>query len=344
MAPEITVITKRGSETLMSKRISLDETGKVRSDGSNCLMVQGTATRATAATACDLATLILSCRSDQAISLGYLKAGLPDPVAITTKKKLTEKSGAIARTRDFIDYVPGSPGWALIDFDLKGMPPDVEGAIEAAGGMWNALLTVAPGLQRAARVSRASTSAGLYRTDTGEQFAGSGGAHHYVLAKDAGDIERFLRDLHDRCWLHGLGWHLIGARRAVARPLAGRPHGRLRRTAVFRGRAGHRAAAGAGPVQARPRGIRGRGDRHRPGRAPAYGIRAAPRRRGQGRQRRSPRQGGRGNPHPARSSARRQNISEVRHAAGLSAAAGHGTPSRGFAAVPRTGVRSSRHQ
>ena len=82
MAPEITVITKRGSETLMSKRISLDETGKVRSDGSNCLMVQGTATRATAATACDLATLIMSCRSDQAISLGYLETGLPDPVAI----------------------------------------------------------------------------------------------------------------------------------------------------------------------------------------------------------------------------------------------------------------------
>ena len=79
MAPEITVITKRGSETLMSKRISLDETGKVRSDGSNCLMVQGTATRATAATACDLATLILSCRSDQAISLGYSTPAMDKP-------------------------------------------------------------------------------------------------------------------------------------------------------------------------------------------------------------------------------------------------------------------------
>ena len=131
-------------------------------------------------------------------------------MAITTEKKLKEKPGAIARTRDFIDYVPGSPGWALIDFDRKGMPSNVETAIEAAGGMWNALLTVAPGLQQAARVSRTSTSAGLFRTDTGEQFAGSGGAHHYVLAKDAGDIERFLRDLHDRCWLQGLGWHLIG--------------------------------------------------------------------------------------------------------------------------------------
>src|SRR5262249_24515705 len=38
----------------------------------------------------------------------------------------------------------------------------------------------------------------------------SGGTHHYVLVKDAGDIERFLQDLHDRCWLNGLGWHLIG--------------------------------------------------------------------------------------------------------------------------------------
>jgi len=28
--------------------------------------------------------------------------------------------------------------------------------------------------------------------------------------KDASDIERFLRDLHDRCWQHGFGWHLVG--------------------------------------------------------------------------------------------------------------------------------------
>ena len=34
--------------------------------------------------------------------------------------------------------------------------------------------------------------------------------HHYVLVRDGGDIERFLKDLHDRCWLHGFAWHLIG--------------------------------------------------------------------------------------------------------------------------------------
>ena len=98
----------------------------------------------------------------------------------------------------------------LIDFDTKGMPAEVAARIEAVGGVWSALTTVAPGLKDAARVSRASTSSGLFREDTGEQIADAGGLHIYVLVKDGGDIERFLHALHDRCWLHGLGWHVIG--------------------------------------------------------------------------------------------------------------------------------------
>jgi hypothetical protein len=211
VAPEITLITKGDANPLMSKRVFLDERGKIRSDGSQCLMVQGVAARATAETANDVAEHIVACGSDQALALGALKSGLPDSVAITTERKLTNRPDAISRSRHYIDYRQETPAWALIDFDTKGMPANIAAAIEAAGGGWSALLRVAPGLQSAARVSRASTSAGLFRTDTGEQFAGSGGAHHYVLVKDGGDIERFLRDLHDRCWLHGLGWHLIGA-------------------------------------------------------------------------------------------------------------------------------------
>ena len=210
MRPEITLIKKSGPNPIMSKRIFLDEQGKVRSDGSQCLMAQGTATRAAAETAADLAKHIMACGSDQAIALGALRADLPDPAKITTRAKLKDNPGAITRSRDFIDYRPGTPAWALIDFDTKGMPANVAASIEAAGGMWNALLTVAPGLQRAERVSRASTSSGLYRPDTGTQFGGSGGVHHYILVKDASDIERFLRDLHDRCWQQALGWYLIG--------------------------------------------------------------------------------------------------------------------------------------
>jgi hypothetical protein len=209
MKPEITLIKKSGRQPVMSKRIFLDELGKVCSDGSQCLMANGTATRATAETAAELAQHIEACGTDQAIALGALKGDLPSPVQITTSARLKDNPGAISRCREFIDYRPG-PAWALIDFDTKGMPANVAASIEAAGGMWNALLTVAPGLERAARVSRASTSSGLYHSDTGAQFSGSGGAHHYVLVKDASDIKRFLGDLHDRCWQHGLGWHQIG--------------------------------------------------------------------------------------------------------------------------------------
>jgi hypothetical protein len=244
MRPEITLIKKSGPNPVMSKRIFLDEQGKVCSDGSQCLMAQGTATRAAAETAADLAKHITACDTEQAIALGALRADLASPAEITTHAKLKDNPDAITRSRDFINYCPGTPAWALIDFDTKGMPANVAASIEAAGGMWNALLTVAPGLQRAARVSRASTSSGLYRSDTGTQFDGSGGTHHYVLVKDGSDIERFLRDLHDHCWQHGLGWHLIGrSGQLLDRSLVDRMVGYGERL-CFEG-ACHRAAPGA---------------------------------------------------------------------------------------------------
>ena len=101
------------------------------------------------------------------------------------------------------------PAWMLIDFDTKGMPVEVAARIEALGGVWSALTTVAPALKDAARVSRASTSSGLSREDTGEQIADAGGLHFYVLITDGGDVSRSLHALHDRCWLHGLGWLVI---------------------------------------------------------------------------------------------------------------------------------------
>jgi hypothetical protein len=208
--PQITLITKGDVPPLMSKRISLDGDGKLKSDGSECRMIAGTAARAFAGTASELARIIQSCGSHQAIALGALREDLSCPVSVTTKSRLDQNPGTIARTRDYVDYRPGCPAWALIDFDTKGMPKEVSDRIDAAGGMWNALLTVAPELAKTARVSRASTSAGLFRRDTGERIPGSDGLHHYVLVYDGGDIERFLNDLHDRCWLHGFGWHLIG--------------------------------------------------------------------------------------------------------------------------------------
>src|ERR1700730_3819773 len=191
MTPQITLIKKCGPNPLMSKKIFVDEQGKLQSDGSQCVMVQGTATRLRAATASDLATIISDCCSDEAIALGSLKDGLPNSVPITVLSKIKDNAGAISRSREFIDYHPGTPAWALIDFDTKGMPAHIAARIEAEGGMWNVLLTVASGLARAARISRASTSSGLFHLDTGEPLPGSGGLHVELLLRERGDTERF---------------------------------------------------------------------------------------------------------------------------------------------------------
>ena len=60
-----------------------------------------------------------------------------------------------------------------------------------------------PALSDVARVTRRSTSAGLSRSDTGEALPGSDGVHVYVEEKDGADSERFLKALHERCWLAG---------------------------------------------------------------------------------------------------------------------------------------------
>jgi hypothetical protein len=55
MKPEITLIKKRGPKPVMSKRVFLNEQGKVCSDGSQSLMAHGIATAA-AETAANLAS------------------------------------------------------------------------------------------------------------------------------------------------------------------------------------------------------------------------------------------------------------------------------------------------
>jgi len=210
LVAQVTLITKYDEPTLLSKRIFLDGQEQLQSDGSSCRMVYGSAARTSAATAHDLAQIIANCSSDQAIALGRLKDDLPDQVEVTVPSRLKHHPGAITRSRDFIDYLHGRPAWALIDYDTKGIPNEVAERIQAAGGMLSALLSVAPQLELAARVSRASTTAGLFNSASNEPISGSNGLHHYVLVRDGTDIERFLKDLHNRCWLLGLGWHMIG--------------------------------------------------------------------------------------------------------------------------------------
>jgi hypothetical protein len=205
---EITVFTK--ADGPLTKRISLARDGSLLSDGSACKMVRGKAERVSIRDVSDFARLIEMLDIDQAITLGALRADLPGKVKVTTQSKLNGQTrpGIIARTGANIIYKDG-PGFALLDFDSKGMPTAVATQLKQRGGFWPTLVSVLPALAGVARVTRASTSAGLYRADTGEKFSGSNGLHVYPTVQDGTDVERFLKTLHARCWLAGLGWMVV---------------------------------------------------------------------------------------------------------------------------------------
>ena len=211
---EITRLEKIGGP--LTKRISLGEDGRLISDGSACTMSTGRAERVQMMALGEVANLIASLGPHEAIALGRLKDGLPQRVSVTTQNRLASLNGKatpemIARTGDFISYAAGHSALALIDLDTKGMPDDVKARIKDAGGFWKALCQVLPPLATSGRIIRRSTSTGISRTDTGEALPGSNGLHIYLNVQDGEDIERFLRTLHERCWLAGFGWHMVGA-------------------------------------------------------------------------------------------------------------------------------------
>lgn len=200
----------------LTKRISLAADGSLISDGSACVMARGSAQRLQFASFEDFATHIGRLPSNEAIALGSLRDGLPDRVEVATAAKIASlnghaPSGLISRTANYIAYRPQQTAAVLLDYDTKEMPPAVAARIKEAGGFWPALVSVVPALEHAARAVRGSTSSGIVRDDTGESLKGSDGVHVYVHVTDGADTERFLKTLHDRCWLAGLGWMMVGA-------------------------------------------------------------------------------------------------------------------------------------
>jgi Family of unknown function (DUF5906) len=210
---EITRLTKIGGP--LTKRISLSPDGTLVSDGSACLMARGNAQRVRLDNLSQFGELIWGMESNQAIALGRMRSDLPDQVRVITKDRLATLNGTtppdtIARIGVYISYAGGQPALALIDIDTKGMPPEVRARIKKTGGFWAALVSVLPKLATTGRIVRQSTSTGISRTDTGDALPGSNGMHIYLHVQDGGDVERFLKTLHERAWLAGFGWHMVG--------------------------------------------------------------------------------------------------------------------------------------
>jgi hypothetical protein len=211
---ELTALVKSGGP--LTKRIGLAADGSLHSDGSACVMSAGSARRMRFKGLNAFAACINGLNANEAIALGVLDSALPDRIGITTKRRLERLNGTatpnlIARTGDHIAYRPGRIALALIDIDTKGMPASVQNRIDELGGIWSTLLRLVPELESVGHVFRHSTSSGLRRADTGDQVPGSSSVHVYVLLKDGQDVERFLKTLHARCWLRGLGWMMVGA-------------------------------------------------------------------------------------------------------------------------------------
>jgi hypothetical protein len=213
---QLTLFVKNGGTC--TKRISING-DKLVSDASECAMSSGEARRIPwskiphTSPLDPLVWLLTQVKSWQALALGRLNDGLPDRTPVTTERRRRQepKSDLIARTLEYLSFKSGEQAFMLIDFDRKGMPDKVAQRITDSGGVWVVLVNAIPGLVNAARVKRASTSAGIYNKTTGEKFQSSGGEHHYVMVADGSDIPRCLRDLHDRLWLKGLGWYSIGS-------------------------------------------------------------------------------------------------------------------------------------
>lgn len=211
--PAITLTVFRKDGGPLTKRLSVGDDGKLVADGSACRMSQGTARLVSISSMDDFAELIGALGQGEAIALGTVHSAALDDQGCAQIVRHAELAQAgsgttISRTLDFIRFPEGKPGLMLLDFDTKGMAPEVLARVQSEG-FDTVLGEVAPEILSASRLWRPSTSSGVRNTATGEVFDKAGG-HLYLAVADAGDIQRATKTLHQRCWLAGLGHILVG--------------------------------------------------------------------------------------------------------------------------------------
>ena len=194
----------------MGKRFFLDDDGQLQKQA-NGLFSKGYVKVQNASCAQELATLAQSLTPQDAFCLGQPRGAnifSAAPVATRqTQQALANRSVPIlSRTKDDFSFGLGE-GWLLLDYDTKGLPEAVFSRIERLGGILNALRYVWPELDNGDFVVRPSSSAGVHIV--GDPAPNVSGFHMFVRLKRAFDIPHALKALHSRCWLHGLGYHMI---------------------------------------------------------------------------------------------------------------------------------------
>jgi hypothetical protein len=204
---EVTRFTKAGGA--LSKRLHLMD-GALANDSSLCRMSTGRMERVRLNDWRAFAPLIEATPRNAAWALGALRDDLPDAMRLVRKDDpQAGKPGFVARTSDNFIYRPNRPAFVLLDFDVKGMPDAVKRRIKELGGFAAALAAVCADIGGARYIQRRSTSANVINGQTGVEYP-SACEHIFLLVEDGSDARRFLYALHDRAWLTGYGWHLVG--------------------------------------------------------------------------------------------------------------------------------------
>jgi hypothetical protein len=209
---ELTKFVKSGPHAALTKTAHVDETGKIKVDGSKCRMSSGNAYRLPVPSVHALASAINSLGSNEAIAIGTLKEGVSDGAHVVSKRNLPEpeQGDVIARTKDFLIFPKYKAGYILFDIDTKGMLQPIRERIATLGGAWPAIVDAMPKLAGAARVIRKSSSSGISNPETGET-RDSDGEHIFVLVSLATAVPDTLKRVHDMLWRAGLGWFVVGA-------------------------------------------------------------------------------------------------------------------------------------
>ena len=194
----------------MGKRFFLDDDGQLQKQA-NGLFSKGYVTVQNASNAQELAELAQNLTPQDALCLGQPRGvnafGIAPVATRQAQQALVHSSVQIlSRTKDDFSFGQGQ-GWLLLDYDTKGLSEAVFSRIEQLGGIMNALHHVWPELENSDFVVRPSSSAGVHII--GDPAPSVSGFHMFVRLKRAADIPQALKALHSRCWLHGLGYHMI---------------------------------------------------------------------------------------------------------------------------------------
>jgi len=163
----------------------------------------------------DLRKELNNCSVKDALALGVPKLGCEgEKFLVVTKKNLESSSdNAITRSLEYFEWFNGS-GLLFVDLDNQGIPDSINAKVKAATNLPTLLKNLFPGLKDAEMVWRASTSAGIYNTETGEQYP-AGGEHLFIFATEAADVAEATKRLHQRLWLLGYGWMAISPNGAL---------------------------------------------------------------------------------------------------------------------------------